>query len=251
MQGHRPLVREGPEAVVAVVRAHAGVADAAEGDGGGDHADAEVVAVDVAGAGAVGHRLEPLVLLAVPVQDERAGPVVDVPDGLVDARVAEHGEDGTEHLVGVDVHLGRHPGEQRGRDLPGERVRQPLPRRRRVPLGRTLGHGVVHQPDDPLVVRGVDRGRVVRVADDRRQGAAPLAQDGVAERVVLVVVHEHVVRAHADLTAVDQAGRGDVTRCPLDVGGGVHDHRVLAAQLERHRGEVLGGVLGDGLTHAR
>src|SRR5699024_5083454 len=102
------------------------------------------------------------------------------------------------------------------------------PRRCGVALVGALGHGIVHQPDDPLVVGGVDGGRVVGVAGDGGQAAAPLVQDDVAERVVVVVVDKDVVGAHADLAAVDQAGRGDVAGRAFEVGGGVDDDRVLA-----------------------
>src|SRR5699024_8652679 len=158
---------------------------------------------------------------------------------------------GPEHLVGVDVHLRGDAGEQGGRDLAGERVGEPLPRRCGVALVGALGHGIVHQPDDPLVVGGVDGGRVVGVAGDGGQAAAPLVQDDVAERVVVVVVDKDVVGAHADLAAVDQAGRGDVAGRAFEVGGGVDDDRVLAAQLQGDRGQVVGGILGDGFADAR
>ena len=53
--------------------------------------------------------------------------------------------------------------------------------------------------------------------------------------------HRHGARSDGRLPRVDELAPGDAPRGDVDVGVAADDGRALAAELERHRGEVLGG----------
>src|SRR6185503_4889883 len=131
----------------------------------------------------------------------------------------------------------------RGRDLSSGTVGQ------RFPCGsdgfdrRTVGPGVVDEPDDAVEVGLVDRGTVVVVGDDRREHAAQCLARGVDEVVDAVMGHEDIVGADTHLSPVDHSRLGDARSRSVDVGIRRHHHRILAAQLQRDRDEVLRGGL--------
>ena len=104
-----------------------------------------------------------------------------------------------------------------------------------------VGPRILDQADDPIEVGLIDRRAVVAVGDDASEHVAQGGPGGVDEAVHLVVGDEHVVGADADLSTVDHATARDPGRRPRDVGTGRDDDGVLAAELQRHRNQVLRG----------
>jgi len=66
---------------------------------------------------------------------------------------------------------------------------------------------------------------------------------GVDEVVDAVMGHEDIVGADTHLSPVDHSRLGDARSRSVDVGIRRHHHRILAAQLQRDRDEVLRGGL--------
>ena len=85
---------------------------------------------------------------------------------------------------------------------------------------------------DPAVVGAVARIGTV-------EAAHCVAQAG-GERTFDAAVDEHVVGGHTGLTRVHELAPRDPASGHIEIGALVDDHRALAAELERHRREVLG-----------
>ena len=105
----------------------------------------------------------------------------------------------------------------------------------------------VEQSREPFGALAVDDATVVRAL--LRVVAVEVVHrlyDVRDELVLDVGPHQDVVGCSADLAAVDVPAVGDTPGRGLDVGRGVHDGGVLAAELEHRRGEVLGrGLMND------
>jgi hypothetical protein len=71
------------------------------------------------------------------------------------------------------------------------------------------------------------------------------------ERIDDILVHEGVVGADARLPRVETLAPGDALGGALDVGVLGDKHRALAAELQRHAREALGGMGHDLLADAR
>jgi len=186
---------------------------------------------------------EVVVVGSVPVRHQRCGPLVDVVDDIRQRRIRPDHQNRSEDFFVSDSHVLVDVTHDRGRDLSSGTVGQ------RFPCGsdgfdrRTVGPGVVDEPDDAVEVGLVDRGTVVVVGDDRREHAAQCLARGVDEVVDAVMGHEDIVGADTHLSPVDHSRLGDARSRSVDVGIRRHHHRILAAQLQRDRDEVLRGGL--------
>ncbi len=179
---HGPVVAERVEAGLAVVGAHAAAADPAERGGRRNHLSPKVIARDAAAAGVTDEAPEVVVVGPVPVRHQRCGPLVDVVDDIRQRRIRPDHQNRSEDLFVGDSHVLVDVTHDRGRDLASGPVGQRFPRGRDGLDRRTVGPGVVDEPDDPVEVGLVDRRAVVVVGDDRREHAAQCLARGVDER---------------------------------------------------------------------
>ena len=153
--------------------------------------------------------------------------------------------DGPEDLLARGAHLVAHPREDRGRVVvtAGEAVG----RAAAADEVAALGDRQADVPVDLLPVGALDeradlRRVVLGVADHEAAGGR---REALEEGVVDLALDEQARAGQADLAVVgedrpDRAGHGLV-----QIGVGEHDVRAAAAELARHRDEVLRGRGGD------
>ena len=219
----------------AVVRAHAARADAAERQARHREVEDRRVHAHAAGRGAVDDVVRDVGVFGEHVQRQRLLARVDEVDCRVDVVDRDQREDRPEDLL---LH------DRRGR------IRAPHRGRCEVAVGfvalaavdHLTGALVVEQPGQAGEVAVVDDASVVRhwcgvVAVEL---AHRVAQAG-GQRTLDPPVDEHVVGRDAGLARVDVLAPRDAPRGDVEVGAAVDDGRALAAELERHRREVLRG----------
>jgi hypothetical protein len=230
-----------------VVGAHTAAADATARSGRWNHLCPKGIAGHSATTGATHKSSEIRHCRGRTSTPRRRGPPVDVVDHVRQLRIRSDDKDRTEHLFVGDPHVLADITHDGRCDLASGPVRQGLRSGSNGFDGGTVDPGVVDQPDDAVEVGHVHRGAVVGIGDDRREHAVQRLSRDVDERVDAVIGNEHVVRADTHLPPVDHSSLCNAGGRSLDVGIRRHHHRILAAQLERHRNEVLRG----GLLHQR
>ena len=169
-------------------------------------------------------------------------------NGVVGAVVGHHRQHRAEQLLLQHLHVRRRPGDDVQRQLPvaGRRLR------RAGGDGGALGARVGQHRLDALELPVADDAGEVGVA----LGVAAVelleaALDRRHERIDALARHQRVVRRDADLPAVDRLAVRDAQR---RVGHRVvaRDHRRrLAAEFQRHRGQVLRRGAHDDLADRR
>ena len=160
---------------------------------------------------------------------------------VVDVAVGQHTQHRAEHLLLHDLHVLAHLGQQGGRVEVAGAARQHAAA---VQLG-ALRHRALHHGLDIVPRRGADqrphvlwvRGTVANSA--RRQKGFELGHQGV----VNALLHIDPLHRRAKLPAVGGFGSHDVAGRLVQIGVGGHDGRRLAAEFERHLGDVGLGVI--------
>eukprot|EP00053_Salpingoeca_punica_P013833 m.125340 g.125340 ORF g.125340 m.125340 type:complete len:439 (+) comp16317_c0_seq2:150-1466(+) len=228
---HRLLVREAAEGVLAVVRPHAALADAAKGQLAVTHVEERAVDGHAAGACVGAHQLLEGRGAREDVERQRLRPAVDKADCLFDVADGDERQDRAECLLN---HQGR--------------VDAALDDRRCNKARRFV---VGAAADDTAAVRAQqahETGHLL-VADDAAKVAVGLWIVAVELLDVLgreltkllddLLVAQHVVGRDALLAGVHHAAPHCALGSQVQVAVFVDKHRVLAAQLEDAGREVL------------
>ena len=227
-----------------MVVAHAGGADAAERHVVLGHVQQGVVEAHAAGVGFVQHALLLALVIAEVVQGQRPRAVVDVGEGLVQALVGHDRQQRAEDLFLHQLHFVADVEHQAVRQAPalvtGEQRHQL----------RALGLGIGDVALEAAELALVDDGGVVRVVFQLGVEALHGGTVGGDEAFQAILRHQHIVRRHAGLPGVHGLAEGDALGgvCQRHIGG--NDGRRLAAQLQGHRYQVLGGGAHHMLTDA-
>ena len=156
--------------------------------------------------------------------------------GVVEAVVLDHRQDGPEDLFAHHAHAVVDTGHDVQRHLPAG-----------TGIGaathhlRALRRGVVEQVAQPRRVALGDDAGVLGVAADRRIQPVEGIDHRGGERDGLAARHQRIVGCDADLSGVEDLAVGDAQRRVAQIGFGPDDRRRLAAEFERHRRQVVGG----------
>jgi len=230
-------VRQFAKTFDAVIRAHAGMADAAERRVVIDRMPAPVVDRDPAGMGTLKQHPARGRVMAEAVQRQRTLAGIDALDHLFHRIVGHHRQDRAEQFFLHDPHIGgaagddmqRHPaavaagvviGAGNDRGALFARVRQQIADPREMP--------VVH---DPAVV-----GAFIETGCKHPEKARFDLTDKILDALAR---HQRVVGRNANLSAI---GGLAVRNAPGGIGHGKvaqHDRGRFAAELQRHRREVF------------
>ena len=232
----RTLVREGVEAQLAVVAAHAGVADTPEGDLLVDDVHDGVVDASAAGGGAPHHGLA-VAQFSEEIQRQRFLAAVHKGNSLIQRLIGADRQDRTEDLGGHHCGIRRRVQDDRGLDVACGRV------------GLAAAHGaggfragdVGGDAREGLVADQADE--VLRVLGILAQQGMDLAEVFIHESAPYLLINQYVVRSNAGLSGIQGLAPGEALRGQLEVGVGRDDAGALPAQFQHHGGQVLGGGL--------
>ena len=195
-------------------------------------------------AAAIGHavRKAPLHrrILGEEVERQRVRTAVDEAHGVLQAVIGDDGQHRAEDFLLHDGVLPRHVVHDGRLDA----------QRRLIPPAAKDHLRGVNQPHDAVVVAAGDHVHIVPAGQRIPAGHLRQVADEAGDELILhPPVHKHVVRCDAGLPAVEQLAEGDAPRGEVELRGRVHHAGGLAAQLQRHRRQVLGGAAHDLAPH--
>ena len=217
-------MREGVEAQLAVVTAHAGVADTPEGDLLVDDVHDGVVDAGAAGGGAPHHGLA-VAQFSEEIQRQRLLAAVHKGNSLIQRLIGADRQDRTEDLGGHHCGIRRRVQDDRGLDVA----------RGRVGLAAAHGAGGFRAGDvggdarEGLVADQAHE--VLRLLRILAQQFANLDEIFRHEGVTDLFVNKYVVRRNAGLSGIQGLAPGEALRGQLEVGVGRDDAGAFAAQL--------------------
>ena len=238
------LLAERTEPVLAVIGAVAALADAAERLRFLREMREAPVHGHPARERTVQHAITVCRILAEPVQRERARAFVDVADRLFDTLVADDRKQRPEDLLARDRGPFARIEDERWRDL-ARRGIQLLARGIDLDDLGAGSPGVFDESGQPRVVPVADDARVVAIGGERRIELRHRALHRRGKFVDARPGHERVIGRDARLTGVEELADSDHRHDLREIAAGVDDDRRLAAELERHRRQVLRGGLRD------
>ena len=174
--------------------------------------------------------------------------IVRQPHGFVLRVERLHRHDGAEDLLALDPRVPRAAREHRRLVEPaGQRhIWAPRARERLRPVLARIGDELL----DALALLGRDQRADLSeriLAGAQTQAARPRGER-VHEYLVPTPGHVDALHARADLAAVEERAPQRACDGPLEVAVVEHQHRILAAELERHRTEPLGARRADETT---
>ena len=178
---------------------------------------------------------------------ERERPVAPVhfADRVLDAGIAAHRQHRPEDLLLHHDHVVGRVADDVQRQLAGIGAGEILVRRvHRDHLG-SLGPGIVDPAGEALIMPVVDHCGIVRVRQQGGIHARGCRDEALHHRGFLLLGHQHVIGREADLPRIEHLAQRHALGRLRDVRRAPHHDGRLAAQLQRHRREVVGGGMQD------